>query len=124
MERCPLHFPLARYASFLRFALLPAALLASVVLPIEARAQWTLKPLSPNLNDTYDGVLQASDGNFYSTSIITSRVAVPYSCEDNPANTCSYITKITPDGTASIFHTFYQVDGENNADGMSPNPII
>ena len=105
-------------------AVLPTALTLAVVLPVQASAQWTLKNLSPNLNDTWEGAMQASDGNFYTTSIIVGRVAVPYSCQDNPANTCTYITKITPDGTATIFHTFYQVDGQNNVDGMSPNPII
>ena len=119
-----MRFSLARTASFLRFAVLPAALTLAVALPIQASAQWTLKNLSSNQNDTWEGAMQASDGNFYTTSIIISRVAVPYSCQDNPANTCTYITKITPDGTATIFHTFYQVGSQNNVDGMSPNPII
>jgi aminopeptidase N len=119
-----LRFPLARYASSVRFALLPAALTLAAVLPHHVSAQWTLKNVAPALNDTWEGAMQASDGNFYTTSIITSRVTTASSCQDNPANSCSYITKITPDGTATLFHTFYEVDGQNNVDGMSPNPII
>ncbi len=124
MERCPLRFPLLRYASIFRLAVLPTALTLAVVLPIQANAQWTEKKLSSNLNDIYGGVMQASDGNFYSPSITTSRLAIDYACPDNDANTCSYITKIAPDGTATIFHTFYQVAGQNNVDGMSPNQLI
>jgi uncharacterized repeat protein (TIGR03803 family) len=119
-----LRFPLLRYASIFRLAVLPTALTLAVVLPIQANAQWTEKKLSSNLNDIYGGVMQASDGNFYSPSITTSRLAIDYSCPDNDANTCSYITKIAPDGTATIFHTFYQVAGQNNVDGMSPNQLI
>ncbi|SDF39147.1 choice-of-anchor tandem repeat GloVer-containing protein [Terriglobus roseus] len=99
-------------------------LISLFVLSLPAYAQPKLTTLSSNLNDTWEGAIQASDGNFYTTSIITMRVSTPYSCEDNPADTCSYITKIKPDGTATIFHTFHEVDGQNNVDGMSPNPII
>jgi uncharacterized repeat protein (TIGR03803 family) len=101
-----------------------AATLLACCLPSTAHAQATLKNLSSNLNDTWGGVMQASDGNFYSTSIVIGRAPIPDSCQANTDDTCTYITKIAPDGTATIFHTFYQISGQSNVDGMSPNPII
>ena len=123
MERCPLRLPLLRFLSFFRLALLPAALTLAVGLPIHA--QNALKTLSYNTGqDTWGGVMQASDGNFYTNSLVIGRSPIPYACQDDPSNTCTYITKITPDGTATIFHTFEQLSGQSNIDGMSPNPII
>jgi uncharacterized repeat protein (TIGR03803 family) len=91
---------------------------------VSAHAQPKLKTLSSNLVDTYGGVMQASDGNLYSTSLLLNTVSVGSGCLDNEDNACTYITKIAPDGTASIFHTFEIDDGKVNLDGYAPNPII
>ena len=111
MERCPLRFPWMRYASFFRLAVLPAALTLAVGLPIHA--QNTLKTLSYNIGqDTWEGVMQASDGNFY-TNVAVHRhgLATPLRLPGRTLqNTCTYITKITPDGTATIFHTFELIE--------------
>jgi len=88
-----------------------------------AYAQPTLKTLSYNVgNDTYGGVMQASDGNFYSTSLITARVATPYSCQDNPNNTCTYITKIAPTAPLPSSTPCRNSTPRQNIDGMSPTP--
>jgi uncharacterized repeat protein (TIGR03803 family) len=84
----------------------------------------TKKTLSNNYVDVYNGGIQASDGNFYSTTIVSGFTPIASDCIDGSDNVCTYITKIAPDGTASIFHTFETGDSVKNVEGFAPNPII
>jgi hypothetical protein len=73
------------------------------------------------------GLMQASDGNFYSTS-----GAANEGCSDNVNNQCSFIYKITPTGTTTTFHTFQEVPAGfvqgtiqgANADGLEPTSFL
>ena len=73
--------------------------------------------------DTLYGAMLASDGNYYATSIAAEFMPLEPVCPDG--NECSYIYKIAPDGTTTIFHTF-EVDESTatNVEGSDPNPII
>jgi uncharacterized repeat protein (TIGR03803 family) len=69
------------------------------------------------------GALQAGDGNFYSLSRFGQ------TCESDSTQSCSYVYRIAPDGTVSVFHAFPPVPtsvGNNgvNADGFLPVALV
>ena len=100
-----------------------AALL--LVCALTLTAQTTHKTLALSLNDSYNGAgIQASDGNFYVYSSIGGYGYTPiYSdCPDNAENSCTFITKIAPDGTTTIFHTFE--GNPNNIEGLGVSSLL
>jgi uncharacterized repeat protein (TIGR03803 family) len=97
-----------------------AALAFSLFAVLSVSAQTTHKTLSLSSNDYYNGAgVHASDGNFYTYSVVTAYGYTPsgFDCPNNEVNTCTFITKIAPDGTASIFHAF--VDTSSTIDGQT-----
>ena len=85
----------------------------------------THKTLSLDKTNIPSGVIQASDGNYYTTSILAGPyTAINYTCDDDPNNTCDYIIKITPDGTQSIFHLFESDGNGYSPDGLGVNNMI
>ena len=103
-----------RFATFLAAAALPAFLAP------QAQAQLaTVKTISIGI-DLYQGLLLASDGNFYTKS----QGAALEGCEDNQNNNCSAIYKVTSDGTTTVFHNFQETATESNADGLQPTSLI
>ena len=118
--RCPLAASTPR--SFGGSVLLPFTVIALCLVSIAAQGQTAmLTTLANNVPEPNYGAMQASDGNFYSTTPPEESISVP--CDDGSSNDCSYIYKITPSGTASIFHTFV-VGGSTNTEGGSPTPLI
>jgi uncharacterized repeat protein (TIGR03803 family) len=90
-----------------------------------ASAQTAIKTTIAGPTDFTIGLIQASDGNFYSTSGTPDE-----GCQDNPANQCSFIYKITPDGTITTFHAFQEASTTGtapyttNADGLQPSAFF
>lgn len=70
--------------------------------------------------DLYNGLLLASDGNFYTK---TEGVATE-GCADNENNNCATIYKVAPNGTTTVFHQFQETSTLNNADGLQPTSLI
>jgi uncharacterized repeat protein (TIGR03803 family) len=70
--------------------------------------------------DLYQGLLLASDGNFYTRNQGEALEV----CEDNPNNNCSTIYKIAADGTTTIFHNFAETPTLINADGLQPTSLL
>ena len=66
-------------------------------------------------------MLQAGDGNFYALSMPSNE-----SCQNNDNLFCSYIYRIAPDGTTSVFHAFQPVTSPDtiNSDGFTPVALI
>lgn len=102
---------------------------------LATNAQTTHTTLSLNLNDTYNGAgVHTSDGNYCTFSRVIAFGCTPstYDCPNSPVNTCTFLTKIAPDGTASIFHTFTDastIDGQTsntttNVDGYEVSSLI
>ena len=75
--------------------------------------------------DFFTNPIQASDGNLYAVSRNFGGLAGNFGCPDESSNNCTFITKITPDGTVTLLHTFEQ-DGTTAAapGGYGPNSLI
>jgi uncharacterized repeat protein (TIGR03803 family) len=70
----------------------------------------TLTSFGASNVDDFTGLIQAGDGNFYGIS--TGGAAADWACQDNPANSCTYIDKITPSGVVTQLHTFERAPGD------------
>ncbi len=120
------------FASFRSVLCFSAPLLFCMGWVMAAPAQ-TVKHqvLMSALEDMYNGpAVHASDGNYYA---FTTVVAYGYSplTEDCPVSSdqtdCSYIAKIAPDGTTSIFHTFLRTSDPSqvsNVEGIGVSSLI
>jgi len=120
------------FASFRSVLCFSAPLLFCMGCVMAATAQ-TVKHqvLTSALEDTYNGpAVHASDGNYYA---FTSIIAYGYTplTEECPVSSnetdCSYITKIAPDGTTSIFHTFLRTSDPSqvsNVEGIGVSSLI
>ncbi|MEO6803593.1 MAG: choice-of-anchor tandem repeat GloVer-containing protein [Granulicella sp.] len=83
----------------------------------------TVTTLAPSVPEPNYGVMQASDGNYYSTT--PPGVGGELICDADSSKTCSYIYKITPAGVVTVLHTF-EVDESSglNTEGGSPTPLV
>jgi uncharacterized repeat protein (TIGR03803 family) len=73
---------------------------------------------SPNAGNPAEGgfaLTQASDGNFYGTTL-TGGANTPHICSDGEG--CGTVFKVTPSGTATVVYSF--CSQPNCADGFSP----
>ena len=104
------------FAYAFSFALGTLGLAAS---PGMAKAQ-TVTVLGSTRDAPIYGAMQASDGNYYSSSTFP----LTYSCADNSGSECSGISRITPAGVVTTFHNFESNSAGVNVDGLLPNPII
>ncbi len=86
----------------------------------------SLKTFASDPYDSFTNMIQASDGNFYavSDSFGLGAAAIATGCPDGSANDCDFITKITPDGTVTILHTFEQDPKTDASDGFGPSSLI
>jgi uncharacterized repeat protein (TIGR03803 family) len=98
------------------FALL---LVAGFVLHGYPMSAQTVRALGGSSDQPLYGVMQATDGNFYSSSTYP----LTDSCPDSDDNECSGISKITPSGVVTTFHLF-ESNPSGSPDGQLPNPII
>ena len=84
----------------------------------------TLKTFGSDPYDSFSNLIQASDGNLYAVSDRFGGSSTANSCPDGSANECGFITRITPDGTVTILHTFER-DGQTGvSDGYGPSSLI
>jgi len=75
--------------------------------------------------DFFSNLIQASDGNLYAVSRNFGGLAGNFGCPDESSNECNFITKITPDGTVTILHTFEQSGTTGEAPGgYGPSSLI
>ena len=101
-----------------------AAIFALTLLPCVS-AQSPVATVKPTASQTGGdlpfGVMQGSDGNLYTVT----NPGIGLNCPDNDNNTCTYLSRIKPDGTYTTFHTF-ELDGttNSNTDGSFPNLIV
>src|ERR1041385_2327301 len=104
-------------------AYLLLAALATAFIP-SVQAQATTATTTPiNYARPSDGMLQAGDRNFYAPS-----QRVLESCISDTGKICSYVYKMTPDGTTSVFHEFPALSTTSNpptnSDGVQPMALI
>ncbi len=93
---------------------------AALLLGVQGNAQ-TVRVLGSTQDAPLYGAMQATDGNYYSSSTYP----LTYSCADNANNDCSGISRITPAGVVTTFHNFeVNPTTGTNVDGQLPNPII
>jgi uncharacterized repeat protein (TIGR03803 family) len=119
MSFAQVRFTVRSAARFLALTALLALLVPSLI------AQNVLKKLAVNTDpDTWSGGIQASDGNFYTTSIISGIIPLAFDCQDGTDNSCTYITKITPDGVITVLHTF-EIGGDTvNTEGFGATSLL
>ena len=70
----------------------------------------TVTSFAASTADDFTGLIQAGDGNFYGIS--TGGAAADWACQDIPANSCTYIDKITPGGVVTQLYTFERAPGD------------
>jgi uncharacterized repeat protein (TIGR03803 family) len=102
---------------------LAATLLFFAGTEIHAQTQTAaVRVISPKTGgDLPFGAMQASDGNLYTVT----NPGIGLTCTDNRNNTCTYLSRVTPDGTYSTFHAFEENGSTlSNTDGAFPNLII
>lgn len=100
-------------------SLLLFLLLATVfAVPVTAQTTATVTPINYG---AAVGILQAGDGNFYAPS-------APFfvSCPKDSTSICSFIYKMTPDGTVSVLYAFNPMPSGSatNKDGIAPTALI
>ena len=85
----------------------------------------TLTSFGAGAADTDTGLILASDGNFYGVTSVPSGFGyvTNWTCNDNPANECNYIDKITPGGTSTPLYTFEQAPGDTTTP-YGPSPLV
>ena len=101
--------------------LLLIALATALTVPVEAQTTATTTPIAYARPSA--GMLQAGDQNFYAPS-----QPILESCTTDLSQVCSYVYKMTPDGTTSILHSFPQLSNSANppvnAEGVQPTALI
>ncbi len=118
--RYPIHASMPR-GWFRATAVAAAGLLLAAGSALVSAQTATVTPLGRSMDAPLFGAMQSSDGNFYSSST----PGFTYSCADNPNNTCSGISRITPAGVVTDFHVFESGSTTGaDTDGLLPNPII
>ena len=122
---CPAFSPTTivdRGCCLMRILLVPVGVVLLGLLGLSAQGQTaTVKTLATGIPEPNYGVMQASDGTFYSTTPPEESITV--ACDDNSADQCSYLYKISPNGVASVFHTFTMTNS-TNVEGYSPTPPL
>ena len=84
----------------------------------------TLATFGYDLYDNFSNLIQASDGNLYGVSDSFGGSPGNYGCPDGSSNECNFITRITPDGTVTILHTFEMNSTTLASDGYGPSSLI
>jgi uncharacterized repeat protein (TIGR03803 family) len=74
--------------------------------------------------DAFTNLIQGSDGNLYGVSFGYYGFPGDYSCPDGSSNECGFITRIAPDGTVTILHTFELSSDTGASDGYNPSSLI
>jgi uncharacterized repeat protein (TIGR03803 family) len=100
--------------------LLLLGLVTAFTLPAGAQTTATFTPINYG---SAEGILQAGDENFYALSRYGS------TCDTDSSQYCSYIYKLTSDGTVNVFHPFPPVptsaaNNGVNTEGYLPVALI
>jgi uncharacterized repeat protein (TIGR03803 family) len=116
----PFHRP--RFRAFHAFYLVLAGCLVPSWRALEAQTSPPTVNTIAIATDDYNGLMQASDGNIYTSTNGLGQ------CADNSDNNCAAIYRITPGGTISVLHQFQEsnaaVSTFANADGLAPTALI